>query len=73
MRFVSTPRRQSVAVIAVVGNYVVSRQQGGKGADGDGLLADIEVQKAANVARRVVFGASLFESTDEVHLAIQRQ
>jgi hypothetical protein len=40
-------------------------------ADRDGLLTDVEVQKAADLLRLVGAEAALFEAPDAHHLAVQ--
>ena len=60
-----------VAVLAVGGDDVVGRAQGRDRADAHGLLADAEVQEAADLALRVRLGRRLFDAADGQHLAIE--
>ena len=62
---------EGVAVVAVGGDEVVIRPAERDGADGDGFLADVEVEEAADFAALVVFQAGLLEAADADHLGKQ--
>jgi hypothetical protein len=49
MAFIAHAAHQRVAVLAVGGDDVVVRRQRMQRADGAGLLADVEVQEAADL------------------------
>jgi len=60
--------RQTVAVLAVRRDRVVVGAQHGRRADGHRLLADIQVEEAADLAERVALRSLLLEATDQHHL-----
>ena len=57
--------RQVVRVLAVGGDDVVARLRGRDRPDGDGFLADVEVQEAADLALLVGTARRLFETPAE--------
>ena len=65
--------RERVAVVAVGGDEVVVGPQQAHGADADRLLADVEVEEAADLALDVELRAALLEAADEQHLPVQRE
>src|SRR5262249_15726403 len=67
------PPGQGVAVVAVVGDQVVVGAHLAYGADPDRLLADVEVEEAADLPLDVELGAALLEPSDEQHLAVEGQ
>src|SRR5216684_5908634 len=60
--------RQTVAVLAVRRDRVVVGAQHGRRADGHRLLANIQVEEAADLAERVALRSLLLEATDQHHL-----
>ena len=58
-------------MVAVGGDHVVVGLERRAGADRDGLLADVEVEEAADLALRVGARALFFEAADEEHLAVK--
>ena len=63
--------RERVTVLAIGRDDGVVRAERRHHADGDRLLADVEVQEAADLARAVELGALLLEAADAQHLAQQ--
>ena len=63
---------QAVAVVAVASDDMVMFTQKGDRAGGDGFLADIEVEEAANLALLVDSDAALFEMADSGHFGVKR-
>ena len=63
--------RQRVAVLAIRRDDGVLRRQRLHHADGDRLLADVEVQEAADLAGAVELRALLLEAADAQHLVQQ--
>ena len=61
--------RQRMAVLAVGGDDRVVRRERLHHADRDSLLADVQVQEAADLRRGVELGALLLEAADAQHLA----
>ena len=68
-----SPHDERVAVVAVAREHVVVGAYGRDGADGDGLLPDVEVAEASDLAERVGFGGLLLEAADENHLVEHAQ
>ncbi len=64
---------QRVAVVAVVGDEVVVGTSGVKGTDGDGLLADVEVEEAADLGLRIGLRGVFLEAADEQHLPVHEE
>src|SRR5207249_3898779 len=64
---------QVVRVLAVGGDDVVGRFGRRDGADGDGLLANVEVQEAAHLPLRVGLRRGFLEAATEGDLAVQAQ
>ena len=63
--FMLMPTARRVAVVAVGGDDVVVLAAQADGADGDGFLADVEVQEAAHLAALVLAATPfLFETAD---------
>ena len=62
---------QRVAVLAVGGHDRVVRVERLHAADGHRLLADVQVQEAADLGRAVQLDAALLEAPDAEHLAIE--
>ena len=60
-------------VVAVGRQQVVVRPHRLACAGGDGLLADVQVQKAADLAGGVQLGCFLLEPADQRHLPVQLQ
>ena len=58
-------------VLAITAHDVIGWLQRGDGADAAGLLPDIEVQEAADLAEGIFFGRLLFEAPDQHHLIVQ--
>src|SRR6185295_12731979 len=65
--------RDGVPVVAVVRDDVVVVAQQAHGAHPHRLVADVEVQEAADLALDVELGAAFLEAPDEQHLAIERE
>ena len=63
--------REGVAVLAVGGHDSVAGRQGADHADGDGLLADAQMQETPDLRRAVELSALLLEAPDAHHLAQQ--
>src|SRR5205085_5941695 len=59
---------ERMAVVAVAGVDVIVGPEGRERADGDSLLADVEVAEATDLAERVGLGRLLLEAADEYHL-----
>ena len=59
---------EGVSVVAVSGDGVVVRSHEREGADGDGFLADIQMQEAAHFALLVKFQRRLLEAADAQHV-----
>ena len=64
---------QGLAMVAVVGDDVIIVAQGVDGADGDGFLAVIDMEKAFDVASRVLAFRLSLELTDELHLPVETE
>ena len=62
---------EGVAMIPVGGDDRIILVERGDGTDGNGLLADIEVAKTADLGLHESLGGLLLEPTDENHLAEQ--
>ena len=65
--------RERLAVLAVGRQHVVVRADGLVGANGHGLLADVEVAEAGDLAEAVRLAGALLETPDEVHLPVHRE
>ena len=65
--------RERVAVVAVGGDERVVRPERRHGPGRDRLLADVEVEEAADLAQAVQLGRLLLEAPDEEHLAKERE
>ena len=65
--------RQRMAVLAIGGHDRVVRRETLQRADGHGLLADVEVQEAADLALAVLLRARLLEAPDAHHPAQEPQ
>ena len=65
------PLRDRDAVVAVGRHDVVIRAERRDGADGHRLLADVEMQEAADLSGGVGACRLLLEAPDEVHLPVQ--
>ena len=65
--------RQRHAVVAVAGEHVVVGVGGGQRPDHGGLLADRQVQVAADLGAGVLLLGALLEDADEQHLLVQRE
>src|SRR6185437_14457446 len=65
------PTGQGIAVIAIMAENMVPRFQGVDRANRDRLLANIEMEEAANLSRRVHFRALLLEAANEEHLPVE--
>src|SRR5690606_3346826 len=61
------PARQCLAVLAVGANDVVVGTQRRDGADRHGLLADVQVAEAADLANRICLARALLEAADQQH------
>jgi hypothetical protein len=59
--------RDGVAVVAVGGDDVVVLAHERAAADGDGLLADVEVEKATDLLRLIGAQRTLLEAADAHH------
>src|SRR5690242_554719 len=59
-----------LAMLAVAADDVVAWAQGAECADTAGLLPDIEMQEAANLAEGIFLGGFLLETPDEHHLVV---
>src|SRR5581483_7471717 len=64
--------RQRVAMRPVRAYEVISRSQRGDRADDGGLLADVQVDIAADASLRILLGRALLEVPDELHLREHR-
>ena len=64
------PPGQGVAVVPVVGDYVVAVLEDRYGADGHGLLADVLVEEPSDLALLVRAAALLLEPADQQHLPV---
>ena len=64
---------QGVAVAAVGAGHVIVVGEVAAYAGGDGLLADVQVQEAADLALRVGLGRGLLEAADEEHFSVHRE
>jgi hypothetical protein len=62
---------ERVAVVAVGGDDVIVLAHDGHAANGDGFLADIEVEEAADLALLVASEAALLEAADAHHVAVE--
>ncbi len=62
---------ETVAVVAIGSDDVVVFAHDGDAADGDGLLADVKVEEAANFALLITAEAALFEAADAHHVAVE--
>ncbi len=60
-----------MAVVAVGGDDVIVLAHERAGADGDGFLADVEVEEAADLAGIIDREAALLEAADAHHLAVE--
>jgi hypothetical protein len=67
------PAGQDLPVVAVAGDDVVIGVQRAERADGDRLLADVEVAEAQDLLERVGLGRQLLEAADEDHHPIPLQ
>ena len=67
------PAGERVAVVAVGAEEVVVGPQQAHGPDRDGLLADVEMEEAADLALHVDLRAALLETPDEEHAPVQRE
>ena len=65
------PTRQGVAMVAVGRDEVVVGAQQAHGPHTDGLLADVEVQEAADLPFDVELRAALLEASDEEHRTVE--
>src|SRR5690606_13786 len=54
-------------------DHAITRLHDLLGGDGDRLLADVEVEKAADLAARVSASGRLFEAADPQHVAVVSQ
>ena len=63
------PAQQRMAMLAVGGDHIVLRLQVGHHPSGDRLLADVEVQKTADLAFAVELSAALLKPPDAQHVA----
>jgi hypothetical protein len=59
-----------VAVIAIRGDHVVGLADRAFAADGDGLLADVEVEEPADLAADVGARGLFFHAANQLHLAV---
>src|SRR4029079_18566823 len=64
------PLRVRVGVLAVGGDDVIVRLQGGEGADRDRFLPDIKMQEAAELAQGVGLGQRFLHAPDGQHLVV---
>ena len=62
-----------VAVLAVGAEDVVFGLERGEGADAVGLLADVEVEEAADLAEGIFLGGLLLEAAQQHHLLVHVQ
>ncbi|MNN63091.1 hypothetical protein D3C81_1784400 [compost metagenome] len=58
-------------MLAVGGDHRIHRLQGVQRAGGHRLLADVQVQEAADLARAVQLGGALLQAADAQHVAQQ--
>ena len=58
-------------MVAVSGDHVVRGLEGRDGPDGDRLLADVQMEEATDLPRRVGARGLFLQATDEKHLAVQ--
>ena len=66
----STPARDDVAVLAVVGKHIVIRRQRRHQADDRRLFAQVEVAVAADLGFGVHLAGALFEDAQQQHLMV---
>ena len=65
--------RQHVAVVAVGGDRRIAGLERVLDADGDRLLADVQVAEAADQAHAVELAGLLLEASDQEHVAVVGQ
>ncbi len=67
------PAGNGHAVVAVGRDQSVLRPTGGRDACADGLLPNVEMQKAADLSLLIELGGTFFDAADEYHLMVHPQ